>query len=69
MITAIELEKFIVHGAREDEAPEEARRILEKESADRVPTAISYHPDHGWFVIQTSGKGPYIIWKEESTKK
>ena len=34
------------------------------ESNAGVPTGIAKHPEHGFFVLQTSGQGPYIIKSE-----
>lgn len=68
--TAGELENFIVKD--HTGAPPEAVQLFESESRDMVPTAIAHHPEAGWFVIQTSGQGPYIIWpipKMESDDK
>jgi hypothetical protein len=45
-------------------APIAAVALAEEETKHRVPTGIARHPEHGWFVIQTSGQGPYIIWQE-----
>ena len=61
---AMELEKYIVKDAAAD-APQEALQVLFEESKAGVPTAIAHHPELGWFVIQTSGQGPYIIWPTE----
>jgi hypothetical protein len=58
--TAEELEFLIVHDY--SDAPIEAVKVLEKENG--IPTAIAHHAEYGWFVIQTSGQGPYIIWSQ-----
>jgi len=61
-----ELEKYITHN--HINAPIEAVKIFEKEKLLGIPTAISKHPKAGWFVIQTSGQGPYVIWKEKGNR-
>lgn len=63
-IDPADLEEFIVPKDRHNEAPKEAVEIYEREIGDRVPTAIAKHPTLGWFVIQTCGQGPYVIWPE-----
>lgn len=67
-ITAAELEAHIVRpdDARFGLAPEAARRLYAQEVAEGVPTAIAIHPraSFKWYVIQTSGQGPYIIWDD-----
>jgi len=60
MMNPLTLEKFIVQDHKA--APPEAVQLFNEESKSGVPTAISHHPDEGWFVLQTSGQGPYIIW-------
>lgn len=65
MIDAFDLEKKIVSKKRHQEAPKKALALYESETAIGVPTAIAYDKKHGWFVIQTSGQGPYIIWSEQ----
>jgi hypothetical protein len=64
--SAGELETFIV--TDHTGAPPEAVELFTSESSDGVPTAIVHHPEAGWFVIQTSGQGPYIIWPVEEKK-
>jgi len=46
-------------------APEEAVALALEETRQGVPTGIAKHPENGWFVIQSSGQGPYIIWPED----
>ncbi len=47
-------------------APKEALELAKEESMC-APTGIAKHPEHGWFVIQSTGQGPYIIWQEEAS--
>lgn len=61
---ASNLESKLIPTNRWDEAPKSARLLAEEESAHGVPTGIAFDPEHGWFVIQSSGQGPYIIWSE-----
>lgn len=67
-ITALELEAHIVRpeDPRFALAPEAARRLYAQEVAEGVPTAIAVHPraSYKWYVIQSSGQGPYIIWDD-----
>jgi hypothetical protein len=67
-ITAAELEAHIVvpEDTRFGLAPEAARRLYAQETAAGVPTAIAIHPraSYKWYVIQTSGQGPRIIWDD-----
>jgi hypothetical protein len=49
--------------------PEEAKTIYQSETAQRVPTGIGYHDGLGWFVLQSSGQGPYLIWQENKSVK
>ena len=44
------------------EVPAAARDLAKAETAEGVPTGIAHCPEQGWFVIQTSGQGPYVIW-------
>ena len=55
-IDPFELEKHIM--------PIEAINIFLTEFSAGVPTAIGYHEPLGWYVLQTSGQGPYVIWPE-----
>ena len=62
-VAAEELEQYITQN--HSKAPQEAIDMFLEESLQRIPTALALHPEHGWFVIQTSGQGPYIIWPLE----
>lgn len=66
MTTALNLEKFIIPHTEldRDHVPKKALWIFDEETKQRVPTAIGYHSDIGWFVIQSSGQGPYLIWQQ-----
>lgn len=63
---AFELEGYMISRDEWDlcGAPEEAVRIAREETAQGIPTAIAKHPSKGWFVIQTAGQGPYVVWDE-----
>lgn len=61
-MNALDLEKYIIRGAFPEDLPKEAYELYQYEVAEGCPTAIAKHPIHGYFVIQTTGQGPYIIW-------
>ncbi len=44
--------------------PEEVRKEVEEATADRIPTGVAVHPEHGLAVLQTAGQGPCIMWME-----
>ncbi len=67
MINAFELEGYLVKEDQHQNAPAEAIKIYNEGVAEGVPTGIAKHPRFGWFVIQTSGQGPYVIWEEPET--
>ena len=63
----IGLENYIVncdYGVKY--APEEAVQIVLEETAQGVPTGFAFK-DGKWYVIQSSGQGPYILWKQDDT--
>lgn len=31
----------------------------------QTPRGIGYYKPLGWFVLETSGQGPYLIWSEK----
>ena len=55
--TAEELEEYLV--------PREAMQLFLDRAAEGVPTSIACHPEYGWYVLQNSEQGSYIIWSEE----
>jgi len=63
---AFQLEKMMVKPKDWDicGAPAGAVELAKRESDTGAPTGIAKHPTLGWFVIQTTGQGPYIIWEE-----
>jgi hypothetical protein len=65
MATAMELERKLIETSDWPCAPKAAYELALEESKQGVPTGIAYHPTEGWFVLQTSGQGPYIIWQEK----
>lgn len=54
--------KIIEHITR---CPFEALELFIKESKLGIPTAVGYDETLGYYVIQSSGQGPYIIWKQK----
>jgi len=64
---ALQLEIYMIPTDEWDRAPKEARELAEKESASGASTGIAKHPEEGWFVLQTCGQGPIIIWSEDDT--
>ena len=67
-IHPMSLEKYLIHPDEWETcgAPSEALDLAKDESSQGVPTGLVKHPEHGWFVLQTSGQGPYIIWSENA---
>lgn len=61
-ISAMELERYGVH-PEDPRVPTEALAFYCLGVAEGIPSAIAYHPEHGWFVLQC-GQGPYIAWRE-----
>jgi|GEM_PF-3074110 len=47
--------------------PIEALKEFVKGVEEGVPTAIARHPVHGYAAIQSSGQGPYFVWREEQS--
>lgn len=62
------LENKLVGEVRRKQAPRKALEIYEDEALQGVPTGIGYDETLGWFVLQTSGQGPYLIWSEREEK-
>jgi hypothetical protein len=62
---AFELEGFLTKDF--EGCPPEALAIY-NEDIDGAPIGIAKHPEKGWFVIGTSGQGPYIIWSEKENE-
>lgn len=54
------LEDHLIDHDKWNEAPDIARF----QADEGVPTAIGKHPTLGWYVIESSGQGPYLIWSE-----
>ena len=46
-------------------APAEALRVATEGATKNVPNAIAKHPTHGWFVLESNGSGPYVVWWEK----
>jgi hypothetical protein len=42
----------------------EAVKEFREENLQGIPSAIGHHPQRGWFVLSTSGQGPYFVWAE-----
>lgn len=63
-MTMMDLEKKMIPVSEWHRAPIVAYELAEKETAQRVPTGIGHDAVLGWYVLQTSGQGPYLIWSE-----
>lgn len=48
--------------------PEDVIKLVAQETAGGLPTGIGKDEKLGWFVLQTSGQGPYLIWSENGAK-
>jgi hypothetical protein len=57
------LEHHLIPTENWPEAPFEARHLADCESAEGVPTGIAVYEGR-YYVIQSSGQGPYIIWEQ-----
>jgi hypothetical protein len=57
------LEKHIIMPERYNEAPKKLVALAKKESNSGVPTGIAKYKNR-WYVIQSSGQGPYVIANE-----
>lgn len=70
-VPAMELEKYLIHPNKygEHDIPEEMLELVNEEGGHGVPTGIAKHPEHGYFVLQTSGQGPYIVMRQLSEKE
>ena len=44
--------------------PDAAKKLYQKEVKVGIPTAIGYDDKLGYYIIQTAGQGPYLIWQE-----
>lgn len=63
---AATLESHLIPKSQWVSAPQDACRLALDETDLGVPTGIAQDPETGkWFVIQSSGQGPYIIWEQE----
>lgn len=62
-VTAGELERYLIDRSRWSEAPKEAFDLAESETMEGVPTGISLYKGT-YYVIQSSGQGPYILYPE-----
>lgn len=62
-MTPGQLERHLIPVERWSEAPTEAQKIANEQSAQGCPTGIARNPETGTYVVlQSSGQGPYIIW-------
>lgn len=62
-MNALLLEKHLIAFDEWPKAPQEAQELAVKETALGVPTGISLHLGR-YYVIQSSGQGPYVIWEQ-----
>lgn len=46
-------------------APKQAVTLAQKESDCGISTGFAYY-EGKWYLIQTSGQGPYVIWEENA---
>ena len=59
----INLEKLLIPPDKwEDNVPYDIKQFLNLH--DKSPIGTGRHPVIGWFIIESSGQGPYIIWHE-----
>lgn len=66
-ITPAFLEKYIIKTDKAiAKAPIDAQVIFQTESQQGVPTAIAKYKGR-YYVLQSSGQGPYIIWQQNSS--
>jgi len=63
----IGLEVDMLPQERWPEAPPHMQYLVERETRDGVPTGIGWNTSLGYFVIQSSGQGPYLIAQERHT--
>jgi hypothetical protein len=56
----LSLEKHLVDQDEWDKAPQEAQNTHKTSTEEGVPSAIGKHPELGWYVIESSGQGPYL---------
>jgi hypothetical protein len=61
---AFELEHKLIPYKEWSKAPAAAFEVAMQSHAEGVPTGIAFHSELGWFVIQSSGQGPYIVWED-----
>ena len=45
--------------------PKKALNLYNDESELGIPTGIGYDDEFGWFVLQTMGQGPQLLWCEK----
>ncbi len=61
----LESQQRVVWECGQQYAPEAAVALATKESDAGVPTLFAYY-EGLWYLVQTSGQGPYVIWKENA---
>ena len=60
---AFALERYLIPPDEWDDsgAPRAVMDIVTEETDAGVSAGIGYHPEKGWFVLE-SGQGPFIVW-------
>lgn len=49
------------------DCPSEVKTIAFKEHEQGVPTGIGFDKEkYGWFILQSCGQGPVLIWSENN---
>jgi DNA-directed RNA polymerase subunit M/transcription elongation factor TFIIS len=63
-----QLEKNIIPWTLLDmsRVPKLARKIYAEECKEGVSSGIGCDPEIGWYVLSTSGQGPYLIWQQNN---
>lgn len=50
-------------------APEEMKRIVQRNQEERYPTACGVHPKYGWVVVTSGGQGPCLEYIQNDTRE
>lgn len=70
-INIFELENEIINYdsiLEKESIPAECMRVYFDGVNNGVPTAIGWHVEAGWFVLETTGQGPYITYTEKNVE-
>lgn len=61
----INLEKHLIPFKEwKEKSPQHVYDMAMEEHEQGVPTGIGYIDDIGWYILQSSGQGPYLIYSE-----